>query len=194
MSCITEILAKKGKQEILPVKSEKNKDSMRGVVVEGGGHYKGYEYLVTFNDMGFRCGYVAISEDHPAYTKEEVYPEYDVHGGVTFYGEGHIAEMVLGHTCTDKWIGFDCGHAGDFNDLETAKEYFKDNERIMRGITISQEIKDSVRKEMDEKFPGYSDERKSPDYRWKEHLRTKAYVIKECKKLIRQLIKEKEAA
>lgn len=194
MSCITEILAIKGDKEILPIRSKKHPKEMRGNVVEGGGHYKDYEFLVTFNDMGFRCGYVAVPEDHPAYNHADSYPDYDVHGGVTFYDKSHIAELILGHTCTDKWIGFDCGHAGDFNDLEQAKKYFGDENRILRGIKISQEIKETVLKNMERDFPGYIETKNSPDYPWKEHKRPKEYVIKECKKLIRQLIKEKEAA
>lgn len=194
MSCITEILAIKGDRDILPIRSKKNPERMRGNVVECGGHYKGYEFLVTFNDMGFRCGYVAVPEDHPAYNHAESYPDYNVHGGVTFYDRSHIAEMILGHTCTDKWIGFDCGHAGDYSDLETAKEYFKDNFQVLNGILLSKVIKDKVTNDMEKDFPGYIASKESSEYPWKEHKRPKEYVMKECKKLIRQLIKEKEAA
>jgi len=194
MSCITEILAKKGDKEFLPVPSKKNVGEARGIVIEDGGVYKGYEFLVTFNDMGFRCGYVAISEDHPTYKCNEDYPDFNVHGGVTFFDQGHLAEVILGHTCTDKWIGFDCGHAGDMNDYEQAKKYFQDNERILNGIISVQAIRKSVENDMERSHPGYIERKNSPDNPWRDHPRTKQYVVKQCKKLINQLIKEKEAA
>jgi len=61
-------------------------NSKKFAAVEGGGVYKGYEYLVTLTSMGIRCGYVAISKKHPLYAKEMgAVEELEVHGGVTFY-------------------------------------------------------------------------------------------------------------
>lgn len=168
MSCITEILKLKGDKEFLPIERA---DMTLGIVVEDGGIYKDYEYLVTFNDSGFRCGYVAISETHPIYNSEEEYPDYDVHGGVTFFDHGHIVEDILGHMCTDKWIGFDCGHCYDLNDWEQAKKYFKNNEYISKKIIKIQEI----RNHFEDKEPRIKN-------------RTKEYVIEQCKHLIDQLI------
>lgn len=38
--------------------------------VESDFSYKDYRCVVIFGDMGFRCGYVGIPEDHPLYGKE----------------------------------------------------------------------------------------------------------------------------
>ena len=52
---------------------------------------------------GHFCGYCRIPEGHPLYENTKDYPEFDVHGGITFN------EMLEdGH-----WIGFDCGHSFD---------------------------------------------------------------------------------
>lgn len=189
MSCIPKILELKGDKDFLTVPSIKNLEMMRGIVIEGGGNYKDYDFLITFNDMGFRCGYVALPPEHIANDCQEDYPEYDVHGGVTFFDENHFSEAFFGEdACKDKWIGFDCGHAQDFNDLELAKVYFKDNELILRGIWLSQRIKQKIENDMERDYPGYIDRKNSPDYEWRDELRTKEYVIGQCKSLIDQLI------
>ena len=61
MNCITQILEKKGKSDfiLVPYYPERQK----GIAVEGGGKHRGYEWIVTFVDNGFRCGYVAISKE-----------------------------------------------------------------------------------------------------------------------------------
>lgn len=188
MSCIQKILELKGDKEFLAVPSII--EMMRGIVIEGGGNYKDYDFLVTFNDMGFRCGYVALPSNHPTNNCDEDYPsDFEVHGGITFFDENHLSEAFFGeNACKDKWLGFDCGHALDFNDLELAKLYFKDNEKILHGIILSQSIKEKVEQDMERDFPGYIVKKKSSDCEWKEERRTKEYVISECKRLIDQLI------
>lgn len=66
MSCIPKILELKGTKEFLPIPSLNQQDKYTTTVIEGGGNYKGYDYLITFRDMGFRCGYVALEPNHPA--------------------------------------------------------------------------------------------------------------------------------
>ncbi len=172
MSCITEILKKKGDQEFLSIPSKKQPEQDRGIVIEGGGHYKGYEYLITFNDMGFRCGYVAITQDHPDYSfnEEHRYPDYSVHGGVTFFDESHLAESILGHSCTDKWIGFDAGHAWDVHDIDCALKYFPNLRPTQRDHI---ETMNRIGR-MDGSCV----------------LRTKEYMEQECKNLIDQIIEK----
>jgi len=191
MSCIPKILDLKGNKEYLSVPSKKNSNDCIGVVIEDGGHYKGFDFLVTFNDMGFRCGYVALPLSHVANNHKKDYPDYDVHGGITFYDKNHFSKLFFGEdACKDKWLGFDCGHAGDFCDLEKAKEYFKDNKNIFRGIIEVQKIKQEVAADMERNYPGYLNRKNSPDYEWREYPRTKEYVINECKSLIDQLIEK----
>lgn len=55
---------------------------------------------------GAWCGYVMIPRDHPLYENVDEAQSLEVHGGVTYTGEG-IRD-------TEGWlIGFDCGHCCD---------------------------------------------------------------------------------
>jgi hypothetical protein len=122
MSCITEILKIKGSRPIL--KTE-------GHVIECGGIYKNYEWLVTMTSMAHRCGYVAIPSDHPLAGQDlmsevtaEAYEHFHYpHGGVTFQKPGtHLVKAIVGDfVCDDIWIGFDAAHAGDKKDYDTAR-------------------------------------------------------------------------
>jgi hypothetical protein len=182
MSCIPKILDLKGDKEILPI-------GLNGVVVEGGGQYKGYDYLITFNNYGFRCGYVAIPNGHPINNYDGKYPDFDVHWGITFFGENHISEVIFGEkVCNDKWLGFDCGHAGDFLDNETAKKYFSDNEKVLKGIEFTIKILKEFEEKMELVNPGYKEYINSDDNKLRYEIRTKEYVEEQCKNLIEQLI------
>jgi hypothetical protein len=77
--------------------------------------YKGYDCRVSYTDMGFRCGYVAIPEGHPYHGTDYSNIVMSVHGGLTFCG--HIED-------TRWWIGFDCAHHNDAPDPQIqAVEY-----------------------------------------------------------------------
>lgn len=54
---------------------------------------------------GHFCGYVKIPETHPLFRKKKECWDADLkcHGGIT-YSESH----------EEHWIGFDCGHSGDY--------------------------------------------------------------------------------
>lgn len=194
MSCIPKILELKGDKNVLPVPSLKREGYMRGIVIEDGGNYKGYDYLITVNDMGFRCGYVALPSDHPINSFHEEkynYPDLDVHGGITFFNFNHLSEVFFGEdSCNDKWIGFDCGHGGDYFDLSQARIYFNDDPEILRRIDSMLDIKDKVGKEMEQQFSGHALQSSSFADQWREIHRTKEYVINECKNLIDQLIEK----
>lgn len=73
------------------------------------GEHQGFEWIVTNNGRGYRCGYVRIPVGHAWYKNSD--PDCEVHGGITF--------SAMDETC-DKggaddawWIGFDCAHAWD---------------------------------------------------------------------------------
>lgn len=160
MSCITEILKKKGNEEYLRCGTD--------TVIESGGIYKGYEYLITFRDIGFRCGYVAISTDHPLHKfNNENYDDLpvDCHGGVTFFEESHLTQKLLGFKCADKWIGFDAGHAGDAHDVFLMLKLWPETKSLA---------------DIYKRFHCQEDE-----------IRTNQYMTKECKKVINQLIQIK---
>lgn len=157
MTCITKLLEEKGNKEFIisPLCS--------GVAIEGGGKYKNYEWLVVLNDMAFRCAYVAIPKFHPAYVSDEDYPSYQVHGGVTFFGEPHLIKSE----CDDMWIGFDAGHAYDKKDIQCATKYFGENNETIKYVE-----KDYWDKMFN--APNAS-------------IKTFSYMESECKKLIDQL-------
>jgi hypothetical protein len=162
MSCIKEILRIKADKEVLiPTGSE--------LAVEGGGEYKGYEFIVTFNRMGFRCGYVAIPAEHPLYDKDSDQMEEKVscHGGVTFFGKNSIVEDILGnHHCEDKWLGFDAGHYYDLYDKEAAEKYF--------------DLRDLERDHMDRMSNIYQGEELAA-------MRNLEYMENECRSIVDQL-------
>jgi hypothetical protein len=71
---------------------------------------EGFEWIVTHNTAGYRCGYVKVEKGHPWYGQE---PCASVHGGITF-GE---ADVPCGKGADDGWwVGFDCAHYCDAPD------------------------------------------------------------------------------
>lgn len=134
MSCITRILELKGDKEFLPIHDI--------AVIEGGGEYKGHEYLITFVDRGHRCGYVALKEK--AFSKFEAeredaeyyYPDLSCHGGITFYSEEHAIKSYLEISCKDIWVGFDAAHFTDKPDRQKAGYYFPYNELSQHRLRV----------------------------------------------------------
>lgn len=155
MSCISEILKLKGDKEYLNIND--------CVVVEDGGIYKNYQYLITFMHMGHRCGYVGINKENKFYNLSHYddLPDLDVHGGVTFFDTSDciIDENLIKNSCGDKWIGFDAGHYMDKLDKFLAIKLFSSpNYYLLNNVVIYGEI------------------------------RSKEYMIQECKNLIDQLV------
>jgi len=162
MSCITKLLEMKGDKEYLPIHEQ--------AVIEGGGSYEGYEYLITFTRHGNRCGYVAVPAGNRDYGND-----IDCHGGVTFEGKDHGAKDLLPIPCDDLWIGFDCAHYNDKHDFETAKKYFGN---------IDQDIIDSFGR-VDDALDMWGG---------RAAHRTYDFVEDECKYIIRQIIALEERA
>jgi hypothetical protein len=121
----------KGDKKIFPIHKEG--------VIEGGGNYKDYEYLIVFTVHGHRCGYVALKEkESNKFEKESkgedyYYPDINCHGGVTFYSNAHPAKELLPIPSNDFWIGFDAAHCDDIGCFETARKYFG-NESLYDSI------------------------------------------------------------
>jgi hypothetical protein len=80
------------------------------------GTHLGYEFEVTSNRLGYRCGYVRVPAGHPWHGKgyDDVEPYPEVHGGLTFAD----ADMDCGKGGEDSawWFGFDCAHHMDAPD------------------------------------------------------------------------------
>jgi len=84
---------------------------------------------VLILDIGHRCGYVRLPEDHIFFGVDfgviyDYAPQIEVHGGITF--SDRFDEKI-----NDWWIGYDCAHSGDRPELskikneETRKVYEK---------------------------------------------------------------------
>ena len=80
-------------------------------------NYAGLDCLIVRHpEMGHLCGYVAVGEGHPCYSRGYDYLPYDdlfpvsVHGGLTYSREGDGEYQPKGYW----WLGFDCAH---FNDI-----------------------------------------------------------------------------
>lgn len=75
--------------------------------------YQNYEYVITHNGRGHRCGYIKLHPDHPWSDKK--YDEIDaaVHGGITFAEPDKPCEDNPHQDNIHYWIGFDCSHLYD---------------------------------------------------------------------------------
>lgn len=123
--------------------------------------YKGYPCVVLFMPLCHRCGYVGIKKGGEYYKKNFDDIPVNCHGGLTY------AASRLHHQ-NDKdiwWIGFDCAHYGDGNDFEKGKEYFKNDESVLKQIEIMSA------------FPSYK----------KGKIWKKEEVEAECKNIVEQL-------
>lgn len=80
------------------------------------GEFCGFEWIVTHNDMGYRCGYVKLPPNHPWFNMEMERIDVSIHGGITFAEK----DVPCGKGGPDDgyWIGFDCAHFGDLPDPE----------------------------------------------------------------------------
>lgn len=118
MSCIPKILAVKGDEEFIPVRYPDGPQNC--MVIEGGGTYKGFDYLIVFLAFGHRCGYIAIDSEMKLDTKQII-----CHGGITFEESFHMAKKVLEDYSDEVWIGFDAGHEKyDKGCWYTCEKYF----------------------------------------------------------------------
>lgn len=116
------------------------------------------------------CGYVGVTEDHPAFKKDGETLDVDVHGGLTFSGmcqpgEGdaricHVPDP--GESEYVWWLGFDCAHWGDYRPAELPE--------IL---------------EINRRFSLFGN--------FQEHYRNLAYVKSECASLAQQLHQMTEA-
>jgi len=123
-------------------------------MIEKRDSHQGFDFMCTASDSGYRCGYVRIPEGHPlfglGYTdpapgiswedlKGEMFGKrgflsvlvanerespslrlvFDVHGSLTF------SDRFRGDGPPGWWIGFDCAHAGDDNDVHIMSESFR---------------------------------------------------------------------
>lgn len=126
---------------------------MKFAVVEKKFDYKGHECICIFNRLGFRCGYVSVKED-----KDFDSYDIDCHCGLTYNGE-LPQEYAPKHKY---YIGFDCGHICDKQDIDQAYAYGL--------ITLQEHL---LQKSF---LPNFGDK-----------IRSLEYVENQCKKIADQL-------
>jgi len=124
--------------------------------------YKKFPCVIVLYKMGHRCGYAGIPNFHPLYGKTwdniEI-KNLEVHGGITYNEQ---ADQFPIPSTNGYWLGFDCAHAGDKKDFESAYKYWNDKHL-------------DLLKEMEERFSTSGT------------IRTQEFVKEELIKLIEQL-------
>lgn len=128
-------------------------------VIEREWQAHGLDCAVLRMDMGHRCGYVQVPETHPWHGQsyvdaldgrrmprnEKGRPDFfadcdidygdrieshvEVHGGLTFAGEGLNDEIASGW-----WFGFDCAHSYDSPDSWTEDVVAAETEQLAKQI------------------------------------------------------------
>lgn len=140
--------------------------------IEDSGKYRGMDWVVIFRSLGHRCGYVRIEDDSIFERYEKEYdgiyiPSLDVHGGITFVNR--LEDVNPNGLPAGNWLGFDAAHDEDLNDYQAARQYFGNSERY-----------DEI-------------ERMESKYLIKTGtIKTKEYMVAECKSLIDQILGEKK--
>ena len=72
--------------------------------------HAGLKCVCAATNGGWRCGYVGVNKEHPAYAVDYWDVEnISVHGGLTF-SHGQDQNFLAGNYW---WFGFDCNHFGD---------------------------------------------------------------------------------
>ena len=111
---------------------------MRRFIIENDFIVNGYRCVIVGNNLGHRCGYIEIPEDHFLYGKHysEIDDIVDVHGGWTY--SGYTRDNYPAKASSKSWwIGFDTAHWGDAKDIELFKT-FGDAETIKSFIEIAE--------------------------------------------------------
>lgn len=79
------------------------------------GEHEGFQWLVLHNTMGYRWGFICVPKGHPWYGVDYKNIHLDVHGGLTFCAFDEPSDPRASSDAY--WLGFDCAHAGDAQDL-----------------------------------------------------------------------------
>lgn len=132
----------------------------RGPIVEKRFEYRGFPCVVLFQRRGWRCGYVGINHQIDfSFTR---YSEIECHGGITYDDTALYGQDDKKIT----WIGFDCTHAFDLRDVESAEKY---------GINFREIM---IMMELNKCYANVTH----------AHLWTLEDVENECKKIVDQII------
>ena len=111
---------------------------MRRFIIEKDFIVNGYRCVIIGNNLGHRCGYIEIPEDHSLYGKHysEIDDIVDVHGGWT-YSDYTRGDYPAKANFESWWRGFDTAHVGDAQDIGLIKS-FGNNEMTRFCIEIAE--------------------------------------------------------
>ncbi len=109
--------------------------------------------LIHRGPLGALCGYVAVTEGHPAFEKNYNEVDVEVHGGLTYanfcqetddesYGICHVP--LEGRPERVWWLGFDCGH---YQDL--VPSMLRDDEHMWQSLKATYKDFDYVKAEVE---------------------------------------------
>ena len=106
-------------------------------LIEEGTLSSNFEYAITHNSGGHRCGYIKMLPGHPWHGVEhdEIEHSVMVHGGLTF-SESDVPCDKAGAD-NGWWLGFDCAHGGDAFDWDLASKEHRQISKlaILAGYT-----------------------------------------------------------
>ena len=100
-------------------------------VIESEWDYNGLHCVIVFNgNTCSRCGYVGIPKNNPYYNHSSFIDngEFSVHGGITF---DEIGSYPVKYGKDTRWIGFDCAHCDDLQDLDSFNKYIENGDLVM---------------------------------------------------------------
>lgn len=108
------------------------------VLLTGEAH--GYEFAVTHNQIGFRCGYIRVPAGHPWHGKDYDSVEAYAHGGLTFSQPDY--HCGKGGADNGWWFGFDCAHYMDAQDPSLPTEYAMPSFRSQGTVRTTEYVRD----------------------------------------------------
>jgi len=141
------------------------------------GFYKSYKFCIVLRSTGYRCAYIKVPDNVTLpYSKDLdnpiacIYPDFLVHGGITF-DENVTNYLDLDCDLFDgecHILGFDCGHAGDMQDIEKMQQYLNE------GIFDIEDIQFANALTFEDGYSGAT-------------IKDVTYCIKECETLIEEI-------
>lgn len=94
---------------------------MKRFIIEKDFVVDGFRCVVVGTRLGHRCGYVEIPMGHALHGRHYDNVDISVHGGWT-YSECACDDYPVITDNKSWWIGFDCAHCGDGQDLDLIKK------------------------------------------------------------------------
>ena len=88
---------------------------------------------IVFRPYGFFCGYIGIPREIELYnsSKDEIYEMFSgiCNGGITY--DDYETPTDIKADKDRRWIGFDCGHSCNGNDIELVTEIYGTKEALI---------------------------------------------------------------